>query len=242
MALTHKKTTEVVLAEIKKYHKELLYDKFSYTNSHTKVTIGCNIHGYFEKYPNDMKNGRGGCPKCNNSYQKLHSEFIDELCALYPYIKCNSIYINAHTKLEFDCITHNYKFKMAPYTILAGHVGCPECYSSKQTQTKVVRGQISDPLLKPEYELYRTAVWRFSNRSFKKYMIGQIRDRHNHLDHILSIVDGFKYKVPAEILGSICNLRIICGQVNRKKSYRSDITVEQLLERYNNEKIILHGS
>lgn len=233
MARTHGKDTATVLEEIKKFHKNLLFDKFVYINCNTKVIIGCNIHGYFEKYPNDMKKGRGGCPKCNNSFHRTPDEFKNELKKIHPHIECLDEYKNSNTKLNFICKNHNYSFISQPYTVLAGHVNCPECYSSKQTNTKVKKGQISNPDLKSEYEIYRRSVWRFSNRNYKKYLSEQKRDRHNHLDHILSIVDGFKNKVPAEIMGSIYNLRIISGQANRYKSYRSEITVEQLLKDYN---------
>ena len=231
---THGKDTSIILAEIQKHHGDtLLYDRLEYKNSHTKITIGCRYHGYFEKYPNDMKNNRGGCPKCNNSYRKTHDDFIKELDALYPYIVCQDTYKNAKTKLSFLCQKHNHIFVTMPAQILSNHVLCPECYSDKQTNTKVAKGQITDPKLKTDYELYRKAVWRFSNRSYKIYLFEQKRNRHNHLDHVLSIVDGFNNNVPPEIMGSIHNLRIISGQANRNKSYRSEITVEQLLKDYN---------
>ena len=233
MARTHGKDTATVLEEIKRYHSNLLYDKFEYKDCKTKVIIGCSVHGYFEKYPNDMKNGRGGCPKCNNSFHRTHKDFIAELKKLHPQIQCQSEYKNSNTKLNFICTNHNYQFNSQPYTILAGHINCPECYSYKQNKTRANRGQVADPDLKTEYELYRRAVWRFSNRTYKEKMSEQVRDRHNHLDHIVSIVEGFQNKVEPKILGSIHNLRIISSQANRHKSYRSDITIDELLERYN---------
>ena len=238
---THGKDTNIILEEIKKHHgNTLLYDRLEYKNSHTKITIGCKQHGYFEKYPNDMKNGRGGCPKCNNSYHKTHKDFVKELKERYPHIVCHDTYKNAKTKLSFLCQKHNLIFVTMPNQILSNHVLCPECYSEKQTNTKVARGQITDPKIKTDFERYRRDVWRFSNRSYKTYMSEQKRDRHNHLDHVLSIVDGFNNKVPPEIMGSVHNLRIIDGQANRHKSYRSEITVAELLERHKrNEKTIL---
>jgi len=231
---THGKDTNIIIAEIKKHHGDtLLYDRIEYKNCNTKITIGCKLHGYFEKYPNDMKNGRGGCPKCNNSYHKTHNEFVKELSDLYPHITCNGTYKNAKEKLNFFCNLHNTHFVTNPNGILTGHVNCPECYSEKQTDTKVKKGQIVDPKSKTDYELYRRAVWRFSNRSYKMYLFEQKRDRHNHLDHVLSIVDGFNNNVPPEIMGSIHNLRIIDGKSNRHKSYRSEITVSELLEKFN---------
>jgi hypothetical protein len=65
-------------------------------------------------------------------------------------------------------------------------------------------------------------------------MSEQIRDRHNHLDHVLSIVEGFSNNVPPEVMGSIHNLQMLDGQMNRSKSYRSEISPAELLERYNN--------
>ena len=229
---THGKTTEIILQEIKPYHPNLLYDKFDYKNCHTKVIIGCGEHGYFEKFPNDMKNGRGGCPRCNQSYHKTHDEFVKELKELAPHIRCTEKYTNAKTKLLFRCLNHKYEFKSTPNGVLSGHLNCPECYSNKQTQTRVSKGQISDPNLKNDYDRYRRAVWRFSNRTYKKHLSNQKRNRQNHLDHVLSIVEGFKNNVPPEVMGSICNLRIITGQSNRHKSYRSEITVSELLRKY----------
>jgi len=240
---THGKNTEIVLAEIKKIHGEkFLYDKFQYVNCKTKVSVGCKVHGYFEKYPNDLKRINGGCPRCNNSFFKTDNEFKVELLNKFPNYMYDGTYKNAKTKLFFTCLEHQHSFSSTPNSILLGHTGCIDCYANKQIQTRVLKGQMTDPLLKSDYENYRRAVWKFSNRSFKKYMTGQKRDRQNHLDHILSIVDGYNNKVPAEIVGSIHNLRIISGTSNRNKSYKSYISVEELLERFNNEKIIVHGA
>jgi hypothetical protein len=231
---THGKDTTIVLAEIKQHHPDLLFDRFDYKNCNTKVIVGCKHHGYFEKYPNDMKNGKGGCPQCNKSFHKTHDQFIKELAEKHPSITCNDVYKNAKHKLYFICKLHNTDFVTTPNGILNGHINCPECYSKKQTATKISNGYITDPVQKTDYERYRRAVWRFSNRSYKKYMSEQIRDRHNHLDHVLSIVEGFRNNIPPEVMGSIHNLRMLEGIMNRKKSYRSEISAAELLERYNN--------
>jgi hypothetical protein len=232
---THGKDTTIVLEEIKKYHPTLLFDRFEYTNANTKVAIGCKEHGYFEKYPNDMKNGRGGCPQCNKSFHKTHEHFVRETNSLFPHLVVCGEYKNAKTKLLFECKTHAYKFETTPNQLLSGHVQCPECVAEKSISTKLANSKsVVDPILKTDYEKYRQAVWRFSNRSYKKYMSEQTRDRHNHLDHVLSIVEGFRNNVPPEVVGSIHNLRMLEGNMNRSKSYRSEITPAELLERYNN--------
>ena len=121
-----------------------------------------------------------------------------------------------------------------PNQILTEHVNCPECIANKSISTKLQESKsVTDPNLKSEYQLYRSAVWRFSNRTYREHMFEQTRDRQNHLDHILSIVDGFKNNVDPIVMGSLHNIRIITGAANRKKSYKSDITVEKLMEKYN---------
>lgn len=232
---THGKDTITVLAEIKQYHPDLLFDRFEYKNCNTKVIIGCKQHGYFEKYPNDMKNGKGGCPQCNKSFHKTHDHFVKEVETLFPHLEVCEQYKTAKTKLLFKCKTHKHKFETMPNQLLSGHVQCPECIVEKSISTKLSNSKsVIDPVLKTDYERYRRAVWRFSNRCYKKYMSEQIRDRHNHLDHVLSIVEGFRNNVPPEVMGSIHNLRMLDGQMNRSKSYRSEISPAELLERYNN--------
>lgn len=53
-----------------------------------------------------------------------------------------------------------------------------------------------------------------------------------HLDHIYSVDAGFKNGVSPEIIGSVVNLRIITREQNRCKGNRCDITLDELLEKY----------
>jgi predicted Zn-ribbon and HTH transcriptional regulator len=222
------KSTEEIVNEIKKAHGDnLLYDKLIYKNSNTKVTVGCKTHGYFDKWPNDLKHG-SGCPKCSGNSKKTTKEFIAELPI---HIKCLDEYTNAKTNMKFKCIEHNYLFNATANGILLGHINCPECVAAKMSKSKFKSGQIPNPMLKSKYELYRKAVWRHTNRTYKKSTLGK-RDKQNHLDHMLSIVEGFNKNVPPEVMGSIYNLRIIPAKENQSKSFKSNITSEQLIEAY----------
>lgn len=229
---THGKNTEIVLKEIIAIHGDkFLYDKFVYVNSNTKIELGCKIHGYFTKYPNDIKRKSAGCPRCKNSWRKSHDEFLSELPL---YIVTNEKYVNAKTKLEFLCTKHNEVFVSTPNSILLGHIGCSECSAEKAVNSKLTQSKsIIDPSTKSEFDLYKRSVWRYSNRTYKKYMKETIRDRQNHLDHVLSIIDGFKNKIPPPIMGSLHNLRVIPGLINRKKSYKSGQTPKELIRKYN---------
>ena len=229
---THGKNTKIVLKEIKNIHgSKFLYDKFSYVNSNTKVILGCKIHGYFKKYTNDVKRINGGCPKCNNSWQKTHNEFLTELPT---HIKCDTKYKNAKTKIIFRCIKHKEIFKSTANSILLGHINCPECIVTKAINSKLNNSKsVIDPKLKTNYENYCRAVWRYTNRNYKKFMSNQKRNRQNHIDHVLSIVKGFNNKLDPKVVGSIHNLRIITSIANQKKSYKSDITIKELIKRSN---------
>jgi hypothetical protein len=230
---THGKDSETVLNEIIDIHRDkFVYDRFNYKNSKTKVTLGCRVHGYFEKYPNDVKKPNGGCPRCNNSWNKTNDEFTESLPG---HLSALGVYVNAKTKIEFICSLHNCKFIATPNSVLSGNINCPECVANKSLQAKLNNSKsVIDPALKTDCENYRRAVWRYSNRTYKKHMSATKRDRHNHLDHILSIVEGFRNNVPPEIMGSVYNLRILDGHTNRSKSYRSGMSSADLIERYNN--------
>lgn len=229
---THGKSTSDVLAEIITVHSDkFLYDKFVYVNCNTKVILGCKVHGYFEKYPNDIKRKSAGCPRCKNSWQKTNNEFLNELP---KHLLAKDEYKNAKTKIRFECLLHNEEFISTPNSILLGHINCPECVTEKIIKSKLAQSKsVSDPKYKKEFDLYKRSVWRHSNRTYKKYMYEQQRDRQNHLDHIVSIVDGFKNNIDPKVMGSIYNLRIVSGNSNRRKSYKSDQSPEELIRKYN---------
>lgn len=70
----------------------------------------------------------------------------------------------------------------------------------------------------------------------KRGVIGKDDDAH-HVDHIVSIYDGFMNDVPAEIIGNICNLQCIPGYVNITKRNDSWMSIDNLLEKYNESRI-----
>lgn len=56
-------------------------------------------------------------------------------------------------------------------------------------------------------------------------------DNH-HIDHIFSVSEGFRLNIPPEIIGHLCNLRMIHHLENVKKNSKSDIDQYELLRRY----------
>jgi hypothetical protein len=97
----------------------------------------------------------------------------------------------------------------------------------RQTTRKTLE-EIKEPLLE-----YYTEVWYHTNKN--KHLIDGIENRSVdlHIDHIFSIRDGFDFGVPANIIGSIVNLRMLSAKKNIKKYRKSDMSLENLYERYN---------
>ena len=63
------------------------YDKFIYTNAHTKGIITCPIHGDFEQKPNDHLLGKG-CPTCKMSHlEREIFSFLKEYSVRFEYQK-----------------------------------------------------------------------------------------------------------------------------------------------------------
>lgn len=108
------------------------YDLVDYTNSQTKVTIICPIHGPFDQQPNNHLESNG-CPACSiiqSSSVKSYvaaQEFIEKarLCHGDRYDYSISNYKTAKTKVDIVCRIHGV-FRITPDSHLQGK-GCSLC-------------------------------------------------------------------------------------------------------------------
>lgn len=87
----------------------------------------------------------------------------------------------------------------------------------------------------PAFKSYRRKVWAVTKKqpleSLDNY---DKRSRGNcgyHIDHIVSVSDGFKNSVSPEVIGNIKNLRMLLGRENVSKGARSDMNISDLLEK-----------
>lgn len=90
---------------------------------------------------------------------------------------------------------------------------------------------------KTEYRLYRLEVLRVTGKqdlesleNFDKRGRIELNPDAYHIDHKFSIREGFKEKIPPEIIGSLRNLEMIPGKANCSKSSKCSITKEELLD------------
>ena len=127
-----RKTKESFIDLANKVHNSFYsYDKFIYTNAHTKGVITCPIHGDFEQNPTNHLNGNG-CPKCHQEKLKhifslSTDEFIKKASTVhnnfYSYEHVN--YVNQTEKVRITCPIHGV-FEQLPHNHLQGK-GCPLC-------------------------------------------------------------------------------------------------------------------
>jgi hypothetical protein len=92
-----------------------------------------------------------------------------------------------------------------------------------------------------KFNIYRSQIRSLSNITYRRHKDiinpdGYNRGTDYHLDHIMSIVDGYKHKVPVEVMSSRHNLRVISSSDNLIKRYRSHIEVDELMELYESSK------
>lgn len=223
-----RKTLEEFVAQCKEKHGDTYdYSESVYLGSEKKISIKCRTHGEFSQWPNDHRRGRG-CAQCSGN-KILPEEFLKEMTKKFPLWNFNKFQYNgAKTKSKVICSLHG-EFLVRPNDLKFNH-GCGECGIDKQQETKIARGIVSNPADKTDYENYRRAVWRESNRNYKlhKEIINPLnlpRSLKYHLDHRYSIQQGWENNVPAEIIGCVKNLQILEGKKNRQKTNKCTVEI-----------------
>lgn len=90
-----------------------------------------------------------------------------------------------------------------------------------------------------EFNIYSKKVRYLTRSGFlknKKLIDGyEMKERDSkkyHIDHIYSISDGFLNKIDPEIISSYINLRVISKISNLEKGKKSDISIDELMEKY----------
>lgn len=131
---TKRKTTMQFVNEVAPIHNyKYNYERVNYTNSNTKVEIGCPIHGSFWQTP--AHHLKYGCPLCGDTRktkesviiaaQKVHGTF-------YNYDEI--IYINNKIKIKVGCPIHG-SFWIRPENHIQQKQGCPICSKTKKLTT-----------------------------------------------------------------------------------------------------------
>lgn len=114
------------------------YSKVRYQGRHSKIIIGCKIHGQFVQEVGNHLQG-SGCPICaqenRNAKKRLTLEqFIQKASIVHnnKYNYSKSVYVNNSTKVDIICPIHGI-FSQRADAHLSGQ-GCPKCKQSKGEQ------------------------------------------------------------------------------------------------------------
>jgi len=129
--LKHKTTEEFVQKAIKVHGDKYDYSKSVYKNNHSKVTIICQKHGYFEQTPHGHL-AKQGCPKCSveriaNALRLSQKEFIKRASNIHQgkYDYSKTVYVRNIEKITIIC-PHHGEFQQLAGSHLSGN-GCWKC-------------------------------------------------------------------------------------------------------------------
>lgn len=136
-----------------------------YYNDNTKVKARCGVCLHeWEVRPGVLVRG-GGCPKCGyksaqEKQRKTNEQFISELKDKNTNVIPLDKYINATTKIRFQCKICSHIWEAIPYSLLSGH-GCPKCSRIRKTQDVFLEEmQVRQPTIEVvgSYVNYKTKV------------------------------------------------------------------------------------
>ncbi len=188
-----------------------------YRNNNQKLDYICpNGHKHSISWGHWQQGQR--CPYCSGSAKKTIGE-IGKAFEAESYTLLSKEYKNNRQKLEYICSSgHRHSISWANWS--QGQ-RCPYCITESKMKYK-------ENLRK--YKIYREAINNLTNRIYyknKRYINPRnlIRDKYSyHIDHIYSIIDGFKNDIPIDIISNPNNLRIILAKDNQIKNHRSYIS------------------
>ncbi len=202
---------------------ELLSSK--YINNSTKLIFKCDKGHIFKMCWGNFKQGQR-CSKCRGT-KKLSIRYIKEEIAITApnYKLLSTKYINCSTKLKFKC-DKNHVFKMNWNNFRAGK-RCSKCFHDSIRKTYTLT-----ELTKMYW--YKKAVEQYTKQNYKKYYTiinpNNLRRGRNkyHLDHIFSVMMGFKLDIKPEIIANPYNLQMLVERENIIKSDMSWQTKQEL--------------
>ncbi len=216
---------------VKNYIESCGYKLLSkYKGEWKKLKIQCDKGHIYKATFHNFKTNHNRCPTCYYDSKKLKFDHVKNFVSSVNYTLLSTEYINWKEKLIIKC-EFGHIFYPSWDNFFNGGSRCPVCNIEKQ---KTIYTEQELKKLKE----YRAYIIKLSNRVYNKHYI-QInpnklkRSRHNyHLDHIYSVIDGFKNNVPPEVISNPNNLQMLSEHDNIAKLDRSDQTKQELYLRY----------
>lgn len=127
-----KKLTNEIIDNKLKFNNRLIIRVGNYINNCTNLTWKCLVCNYeWEALPRKILTRNGtGCVYCAKN-QHLTNDIVDDRL-IGRNIKRIGQYINAHTKINWQCLICDYRWDACPKAVVGEyHTGCPACKNSK---------------------------------------------------------------------------------------------------------------
>lgn len=175
--------------------------------------------------------------KCELCSRKWTIEKVGEYMEREGYQCLEKKYVNNKDKIKFRCPKGHISSMSFTHFLFGKR--CGKCYIEEDKRGEKCSHWKNYSEEDLQYiERYRENVRQLSNRNFYEYYYiinpnGLPRGEIYHLDHIYSIMDGFRNNIPPEILASPINLRLLPNSINQRKHRHSDISLEELYNRHN---------
>ncbi|OYT14918.1 MAG: hypothetical protein B7C24_15785 [Bacteroidetes bacterium 4572_77] len=228
---THQLTKNEVKSAIEKEGYKLI--STTYKNAHTPIEVECDKGHRYPVVWNSFQRG-GRCPICDVELRsarqvKYTKEQVKKEIEECGYAWLSDAYKNTYTELLVKC-NREHIFTTTFGRFHQGH-RCQKCHYKSQ--------RIHNRDMLEKIEWYRAIVKEYSNENYSNY-IKQINPnrfprsfREYHLDHIYTVIDGFNNGILPQIIANPTNLQMLPMSENIRKHSRSDITRDELFERYN---------
>ena len=231
-----KPTIEFIRTEFAKENYILLTDR--YKNAKQKLDYICpDGHRHNISWSNWQKGNR--CPYCARVV-KPTIEFVRFEFEKEGYKLLTKKYINACQKLGYICASgHSHEIKWTHFK--DGH-RCPICFHIKMCgpNNPNWKNYSEEDLIK--LSGYKNHVSQLTEQNYRKYKssinpLNLQRGRNKyHLDHVYSIMDGFRNNVKPEIISHPANLQMLLEKINISKGDMSEISLDELYDNHNKEQ------
>jgi len=230
-------------SDIKKLFEDENYQLLTkeYKSNRQRLEYICPKGHYGSIALYSWKNGRR-CNKCAiilRANQKRNSlEKVYDIISNSEYKYLSGKYKNSKSKLIIKCNkAHIYQTTFSDFVV---GKRCPMCATINCTgsNSPVWNHSYSkkDRLDLKEYRLYISQLTKYNFKKYN-YLINPNKLKNKnldgyHIDHIYSVMDGFRNNVNAKIISSPINLRMLWWSDNISKYDKSEFTLNQLNNLY----------
>jgi len=221
----------------------------SYINAKIKLKFMCPKGHIFWMTWDNFNNG-SRCSVCHRliSVKRLKDTTLtikyirDNVKIIAPTYKLLSTkYVNNNTKLKFIC-PKGHIFYMTWANFQSGQ-RCPLCGVESRSGINHYKWKDYTNKELQSFKYYKEFIMSESNRNFGKYYYkinknSLIRSKYEyHLDHIYSIMEGFRNNIPPEVLYNPNNLQMMWWKDNIIKQAKSGCTKIKLYLGYYKYKL-----